>query len=429
MSDVVIDINHVSKLYSLQSVGTGTLTNDLKRWWAINITKKEDPFKQFGEINKRDQKGETDFVWALKDIDFQVKKGEVVGIIGKNGSGKSTLLKILSRITTPTEGTIGTKGRVASLLEVNTGFHPEMSGRENIFMKGAILGMTRSEIKDIFDEIVDFSGIERYVDTPVKRYSSGMRVRLGFTVASFLRPEILLIDEVLAVGDLEFCKKAISKMSAITSEEGRTVLFVSHNMNSVLQLCNRGIVLEDGKMSFEGEISDAVAHYVGKTPQTTQILGEPFTQYPASLIKATVTSPSGADGVFENTSPIFLDMEVDVKERIEDLIIGFNLFSQYGMPIARADYNDVSMEQTLDPGKYHFKFEIPAKTLAPGNYGIALDIAKKRTKRFTSPDPVLFFEVVMGQEPFGNTFSIQKPTLTSVIHPYWIKEKNCIEKY
>ena len=429
MSDIVIDINQVSKLYSLQSVGTGTLTNDLKRWWAVNIAKKEDPFKLKGEINRRDTKGESDFVWALKDINLQIKKGEVVGIIGKNGSGKSTLLKILSRITTPTEGRIGTKGRIASLLEVNTGFHPEMSGRENIFMKGAILGMTKYEIKDKFDEIIDFAGIERFVDTPVKRYSSGMKVRLGFSVASFLRPEILLIDEVLAVGDVEFCKKAISKMSAITNEEGRTVLFVSHNMNSVLQLCNRGIVLEDGLMTFNGGIDEAVSHYMGNIEQTTHFEDVAHQDYPASLIKADVKSDSEIEGVFENTSPVFIEMEVDIRERIEDLIIGLNLFSQYGSPLARADYNDITLEKTLDPGRYLFTFEIPGKTLAPGNYAIALDVAKKRTRRYTNQDPVLFFEIVMGKEQFGNTYSIQTPTHISVIHPAWIKKKVCLKKY
>ncbi|HXB12493.1 MAG TPA: ABC transporter ATP-binding protein, partial [Bacteroidia bacterium] len=222
MSDTVIKVENVGKQYRLGKVGTGTLGHDLKRWW-YSIQGKEDPFLKIGETNKRDTKGLSEYVWALKDINFEVKQGEVLGIIGKNGAGKSTLLKILSRITTPTTGEFKVKGRVASLLEVGTGFHPELTGRENIFLNGAILGMTKPEIKSKFDEIVAFSGVERYIETPVKRYSSGMYVRLAFAVAAHLEPEILIIDEVLAVGDAEFQKKCLGKMKDI-SGQGRTVL-------------------------------------------------------------------------------------------------------------------------------------------------------------------------------------------------------------
>ena len=232
-------------MYQLGIVGTGTISNDLKRWWAMSVRGKEDPFLKVGQTNDRATKGTSDFVYALRDIDFKVEQGDVVGIIGKNGAGKSTLLKLLSRITAPTTGTIKARGRIASLLEVGTGFHPELTGRENIYMNGSIMGMRKHEIDRKLDEIVDFAGVERYLDTPAKRYSSGMTVRLGFAVAAFLEPEILVVDEVLAVGDAEFQKKAIGKMNEVASGQGRTVLFVSHNMASVRQLCKHGVVLKN----------------------------------------------------------------------------------------------------------------------------------------------------------------------------------------
>lgn len=261
MSGIILKAENISKQYRLGLVGTGTISHDLNRWW-YRVRRKEDPYLKIGEVNDRSQKGNSDYVWALKDINFEVKHGEVLGIIGKNGAGKSTLLKILSRVTTPTTGEIKTKGRIASLLEVGTGFHAEMTGRENIYLNGAILGMTKKEISSKIDEIIEFSGCERYIDTPVKRYSSGMTVRLAFAVAAFLEPEILVIDEVLAVGDAEFQKKAIGKMQSISRGEGRTVLFVSHNMAAIKSLCTRSIVLEHGKVVFEGEVEDAIDHYI-----------------------------------------------------------------------------------------------------------------------------------------------------------------------
>ena len=257
-----IEFNHVGKQYRLGVVSTGTFSHDLNRWWAMNVLGKEDPFLKIGDTNVRASKGESDFVWALKDIDFSVEQGDVIGIIGKNGAGKSTLLKLLSRVTAPTVGEINVCGRIASLLEVGTGFHPEMTGRENIYMNGAIMGMTKAEITRKLDEIVDFSGCERYVDTPVKRYSSGMKVRLGFSVAAYLEPEILVVDEVLAVGDAEFQKKAIGKMKDVAKGQGRTVLFVSHNMAAVRSLCQKGVVLRDGMTDFIGSVDDAVNHYL-----------------------------------------------------------------------------------------------------------------------------------------------------------------------
>ncbi len=259
-----IEFNNISKIYRLGLVSTGTLAHDLKRWWTMSIRGKEDPYLTIGETNDRSTKGESEYVWALKDIDFKVEQGDVVGIIGKNGAGKSTLLKILSKVTAPTTGSIRARGRIGSLLEVGTGFHPEMTGRENIYMNGAILGMTKAEITKKLDEIVDFSGCERYIDTPVKRYSSGMMIRLGFAVAAHLDPEILVVDEVLAVGDAEFQKKAIGKMQDVSRGEGRTVLFVSHNMGSIKALCNNCLLLENGKIAFRGPTDEAVSRYLKK---------------------------------------------------------------------------------------------------------------------------------------------------------------------
>ena len=261
MSNTVIEFNNVVKQYILGMIGTGTLSQDLNRWWA-RVRGKEDPFLKIGDTNDRTQKGDSRFVWALQDINFKVEQGDVVGIVGKNGAGKSTLLKILSRVTSPTTGNIKIKGRIASLLEVGTGFHPEMTGRENIFMNGSIMGMTKAEIRSKFDEIVDFAGVAKYVDTPVKRYSSGMMVRLGFAIAAHLEPEILVVDEVLAVGDAEFQKKAIGKMQDVSTGEGRTVLFVSHNMAAVKSLCQIGIVLKNGRLAFQGNIDDSLRYYL-----------------------------------------------------------------------------------------------------------------------------------------------------------------------
>lgn len=255
-----IKVENLSKAYQLGDIGTGTISRDLERWYA-KMRGKEDPFLRIGETNDRSTKGSTDIVWSLKDINFEIEQGDAVGIIGRNGAGKSTLLKILSKVTAPTTGKISGKGRIASLLEVGTGFHPELSGRENIFLNGAILGMRKQEIKRKLDEIVDFAGVERYIDTPVKRYSSGMYVRLAFAVAAHLESEILIVDEVLAVGDAEFQKKCLGKMGDITTGEGRTVLFVSHNMDAVMNLCKSGIVLNNGKLDFLGTASDSIDYY------------------------------------------------------------------------------------------------------------------------------------------------------------------------
>lgn len=259
MSNVVLKVENISKQYRLGQLGTGTISHDLNRWFH-KVRGKEDPYLKLGDINDRSVADGSDYVWSLKDINFEVKQGEVLGIIGKNGAGKSTLLKILSQVTAPTTGKIKVKGRIAALLEVGTGFHPELSGRENIFLNGAILGMTKSEIKSKFDEIVEFSGVAKYLDTPVKRYSSGMMVRLGFAVAAHLEPEILIVDEVLAVGDAEFQKKCLGKMKDV-SGQGRTVLFVSHNITAIKYLCNTCLFLEKGELNSIGTTNQIINNY------------------------------------------------------------------------------------------------------------------------------------------------------------------------
>lgn len=264
VSDVAIKIENLSKQYRLGVVGTGTLSHDLKRWWTVNMLGKEDPYLKIGETNDRSTKASSEYVWALKDINLEIRQGDVVGIIGKNGAGKSTLLKILSKVTKPTTGTVQYKGRIASLLEVGTGFHMEMTGRENIYMNGSIMGMTRAEITSKLDEIIDFAGVERFIDTPVKRYSSGMTVRLGFAIAAHLEPEILIVDEVLAVGDAEFQKKAIGKMQDVSKVFGRTVLFVSHNLASVKNLCCRGVLLNSGRIDIDGNIDTTIDKYLNQ---------------------------------------------------------------------------------------------------------------------------------------------------------------------
>ncbi|MGF1924368.1 MAG: ABC transporter ATP-binding protein [Bacteroidia bacterium] len=302
MSNLAIKVENLSKAYQLGDIGTGTISRDLERWYA-RLMGKEDPFLKIGEANDRSTKGTSDIVWSLKDLNFEIEKGDAVGIIGRNGAGKSTLLKILSKVTAPTSGRISGNGRIASLLEVGTGFHPELSGRENIFLNGAILGMRKQEIKRKFDEIVDFAGIERYIDTPVKRYSSGMYVRLAFAVAAHLESEILIVDEVLAVGDAEFQKKCLGKMGEVSKGEGRTVLFVSHNMHAILELCNRGIILSNGKVVNDSDVSTAIKFY---QQGLTQLFSDNWTR------------PSLTD------EPKFTKIHISIKGKQPNLILQIN---------------------------------------------------------------------------------------------------------
>lgn len=420
MSNIAIQFDHVGKLYHLGLVGTGTLSHDLNRWWKTSVLGKEDPYLKIGETNDRSKKGSSDFVWALKDITFDVEQGDVVGIIGKNGAGKSTLLKLLSRITTPTVGTIRAKGRIGSLLEVGTGFHPEMTGRENIYMNGSIMGMTRSEISRKLDEIVDFAGVERYLDTPVKRYSSGMKVRLGFAVAAYLEPEILVVDEVLAVGDAEFQKKAIGKMQEVSQGGGRTVLFVSHNMGSVRRLCTKGILLENGTVKFSGNVGDTIQHYLSNEVVQDSFEGVDGDESILYLKKAKICSSDNT--IFYNSSTIMIQFEVCIKKQISSLVIGFNLYSQFQYPLARADYNDENNLPSLEPGTYLFCFEIPPYTLSNGSYKIAFDIAERRFRRYSSEKSNLSFTIVQGEDCFGNAFAENLSIKSSIIREKWLKE-------
>ncbi len=332
MKDIILKAENISKQYRLGQVGTGTLSHDLNRWWH-QVRGKENPYLRIGDVNDRSTKGSSDYVWALQDINFEVQRGEVLGIIGKNGAGKSTLLKILSKVTAPTTGSIKSRGRIASLLEVGTGFNGEMTGRENIYLNGAILGMTKKEITSKLDEIIDFSGCERYIDTPVKRYSSGMTVRLAFAVAAFLEPEILVIDEVLAVGDAEFQKKAIGKMQDISKQGGRTVLFVSHNMAAVKSLCTRGIVMENGKVVFEGGIEESIEMYSNISLQ--EIEKESWHKSYSNAIVVELFQVYNRDKLFEKGSTLALGDCLDIKiniminEDIYDMSIAMDLLNHH----------------------------------------------------------------------------------------------------
>ena len=323
----MIQISNVSKMYRLGQIGATTLSDDLKRIW-YQLRGKENPFLKIGEENNRTE-GKGEYVWALNDINLSVKKGEIVGIIGKNGAGKSTLLKLLSKVTRPTTGKIISRGKTASLLEVGTGFHQELSGRENIYLNGAILGMTKLEINDKIDEIIEFSGCQRYIDTPVKRYSSGMFVRLAFAVAAHLEPDILIVDEVLAVGDAEFQKKAIGKMQSISSQGGRTVLFVSHNMTSIKALCNRAVLIENGKIVKDGDPTEIINHYLSNTSDISYSIEWDKTNRPSSkqniqLSKVWISNKNNKPINLLNVDDDFL-VNIDYKVTEDNSKIGLNI--------------------------------------------------------------------------------------------------------
>lgn len=415
-----IEFNNISKQYRLGLVSTRTLSHDLNRWWTMNILRKEDPYLKIGSVNDRSQAADSEYVWALKDIDFKVEQGDVVGIIGKNGAGKSTLLKLLSRVTGPTTGTIRAKGRIGSLLEVGTGFHQEMTGRENIYMNGAIMGMSKREITRKLDEIVDFSGCERYIDTPVKRYSSGMTVRLGFAVAAHLEPEILVVDEVLAVGDAEFQKKAIGKMQNVSKGEGRTVLFVSHNMGSMQQLCHRGIILDKGQLAFDGSISAAIGRYQsGNVRQNAYVADEIHDDWKMQLLSAEVLSSDGA--VFYPSSVVTVKMRVRINEVPRAQVLGFNVYSSYGYPIARTDYNEKSGAINVARGEYELTFEIPAYTFSTGEFRVVFDVAEAGVKNYAFEGTELSFDVVVDDKHVGNILNEEMAIKHSIIQPLWLK--------
>ena len=382
-----IEFENISKQYRLGLVSSGTISHDLNRWWTVNVLRKEDPYLKIGETNDRATKGNSQYVWALKDINFSVEEGDVVGIIGKNGAGKSTLLKLLSRVTTPTTGIIRARGRIASLLEVGTGFHPEMTGRENIYMNGAIMGMTKAEITRKFDEIVNFSGCERYIDTPVKRYSSGMTVRLGFAIAAHLEPEILVVDEVLAVGDAEFQKKAIGKMQDVSKGEGRTVLFVSHNMAAVRNLCKKGILLENGIISYMGKVDETINQYLSVNPNALkETISKRTDRVGNGLIRVNDIILKDEEG--NQIEEVFTGgfVQIEIKLNIRDginpsrMIIALSISDQYGDPVIlwvsdEMPHNFSNLKNGI------ITLTIPHLNLRPNIYSLGFQISLDNTDR------------------------------------------------
>jgi lipopolysaccharide transport system ATP-binding protein len=426
MSGIAISVENLSKLYRLGEIGTGTISHDINRWWA-RMRGKEDPFAKLGETNDRTAKGNSDYVWSLRDLSFEIKKGDVVGIIGRNGAGKSTLLKVLSKVTTPTSGRIKIKGRIASLLEVGTGFHPELTGRENIFLNGAILGMTKAEIRSKFDEIVDFSGVERYIDTPVKRYSSGMYVRLAFAVSAFLEPEILIVDEVLAVGDAEFQKKCLGRMEDVSRNDGRTILFVSHNMAAVSNLCNNSIFMRNGMLHSMGPTERVIEEYIsfGKY-NAGQVAGSDI-QYAQRSSVAYFNSVSIiSKGEITSSVDIrnAITVELDFTVVTDGVIISpsVHLLDNVGTCIL-ASFNGDSAVLDKDPlfgkplktGRYVSKFIIPGDFLNDKSYLISAFLVPEDSADTARAEEVLSFTVTdtggMRKEFGGDWWGLIRPKM------------------
>lgn len=407
MSDISIKVENLSKLYQLGEVGTGTLGKDLNRWWA-RVRGQENPYAKVGQVNNRTKKAESDFVWALKDIYFDVKQGEVLGIIGRNGAGKSTLLKILSKITSPTTGKIYTKGRIASLLEVGTGFHPEMTGRENIYLNGAILGMRKWEIGKKFNEIVDFAGVEAYIDTPVKRYSSGMYVRLAFAVAAFLEPEILIVDEVLAVGDAEFQKKCLGRIKDVSINDGRTVLFVSHNLSSVRHLCSSGLVLKNGSISYFGECNKSIENYLseqnvieskGEYRVSSNSEKEVFLEY--AFFQDSINRKKKY--LFNAEEEIVLSLLVRKTSEIRSVYLHLVVLDDYENIIVETDSYDYQNNflDSIRVGCLKFEFKFNSRIFKTGRYFISVGLASTHASNFQieSLHKILGFDVLAESVP------------------------------
>lgn len=378
----MLKVDKLSKQYRLGQFGTGTISHDLNRFIA-RLRGKPDPYLKIGDVNDRSTKGNSNYVWALKDINFKVEKGEVLGIIGKNGAGKSTLLKILSRVTSPSEGSIKTKGRIASLLEVGTGFHPEMTGKENIFLNGAILGMTKKETASKLDEIVAFSGCERYIDTPVKRYSSGMKVRLAFAVAAFLEPDILIVDEVLAVGDAEFQKKAIGKMQDISKESGRTVLFVSHDMMAIQNLCNRVIILENGLITYDGDVISGINKYLMDDASKGNLdllesrsrSGSGITKFKSVTFTSLVEDKEIVDPrLMYSSSKVYIDIELQnyVKFEKRGVKVSLEVMDTNNVPILNFSNEFTKNNLFLEGDITKIRFEIESLNLIANDYILSL---------------------------------------------------------
>ena len=371
---VVINAENISKLYRLGILSSRTIAQDVNRFIA-RVRGKEDPYMKVGEINDREKKSSGQFIWALKDINFKINSGEIIGIIGNNGAGKSTLLKILSRVTTPTTGNVRIKGRVASLLEVGTGFHQDLSGKENIFLNGSILGMTKDEIKSKYDDIVEFSGVEKFIDTPVKRYSSGMYVRLAFAVAAYLEPEILIVDEVLAVGDAEFQMKCLGKMQDVSTKEGRTVIFVSHNMGAVRSLCTSSILLEKGMIKNTGNTDSIISEYLKINSESIEAFREFNDQNSDTYFKKISVRPENANipsSEIEVLKSFTVVFNYYMKRNIPGLSLGFSVYSKNGMKILYDSQTIKKLTEDTENRSGYFTAEvtIPGKFLAPGSYYI-----------------------------------------------------------
>lgn len=428
MSKVVLEVENLSKLYRLGQVGTGTLSHDLNRWW-YRVRGKEDPYLKIGESNDRTQKGESDYILALKDISFKIQEGEVIGLIGKNGAGKSTLLKILSKVTGPSSGSIKIKGRIASLLEVGTGFHQELTGRENIYLNGTILGMKKQEVSRKLDEIVDFAGVERYLDTPVKRYSSGMLVRLGFAVAAHLEPEILIVDEVLAVGDAEFQRKAIGKMKDINSGEGRTVLIVSHNMGLIKNLCKKGIVLSKGQVAYEGSALGSVENYLAGNQEVVSNFyswaenEESPGDHEVRLLEYKLVDRSGQTRQeFGTHEDFFVEVIYKVTVRQPKFRITLHFYTSDGVHVFTTMDNDdpEKKDRPLEPGIYSSKCHIPSQFLNTTTYVCQLDGGIYGIKSIFKQAPNLKFNLVSTGGP-TSAFNEKRKGVIAPQLPWTIK--------
>lgn len=424
MGKPVIKVEHLSKAYQIGQIGTGTISRDLERFWITKVMGKEDPFLKIGETNDRSVKGKSDIVWSLRDINFDIHQGDAVGIIGKNGAGKSTLLKLLSRVTGPTTGSIKVKGRIASLLEVGTGFHPELTGRENIYLNGAILGMRKKEITRKLDEIIDFSGVERYVDTPVKRYSSGMYVRLAFAVAAHLESEILIVDEVLAVGDAEFQKKCLGKMNDISKGQGRTVLFVSHNMASVKNLCGTGIILQNGLMAKQGPIDEVIDTYLYQSDHRQENQAHVIFDEKKNAdiyIKAVAVSAMAktglvTTGVFQMGTDFTVAVQVASNRRATGIKCSIVIATASGVKICAARSHEMTAEAYNPTGDFELKAAFADLRLMPGDYLITIGLAEEN-KTLSVLEDCMKFSVV--ENDIFNTGRIPKGNFINYANVVW----------
>jgi lipopolysaccharide transport system ATP-binding protein len=435
MPETVIKVEGLSKQYRYGMIGHGTLYKDIESWWA-RLRGKEDPNLRITEHLGPGLDGE--WFWALQDVSFEVQKGEVLGVIGRNGAGKSTLLKVLSRVTTPTKGMVKLKGRVASLLEIGTGFHAELAGRENIYLNGAILGMSKAEVRRKFDEIVDFSGLEKFIDTPVKRYSSGMYVRLAFAVAAHLEPEILFVDEVLAVGDVEFQKKCLGKMEDV-AKEGRTILFVSHNMSAIRSLCRRTVLLDKGRLLMDSDTGEVVTYYLGQNLVEGAVASsEQIEARMEGLIRrnnpflrireiALLDSSGVARKSFDSDEDIIVSVTFECFQQIPQVYIRVSVVDENANPILESlNLDDPSMSQQsrqLAPGIYNASCVFPRNTFGGRQFFLTVHLVYMKTEHiFVSK--ILEFDVM-----FKGYNNIYVPNYDVFIRPQlsWTIQSECRE--